>query len=92
MEYIYTSSTKPNIETFESNVILEEDEFGNMHIQYVYDLCSGVLYDIQNSEMTDKNIDYLSWEEEESKIYVYFQNELSSNDKTILDQIISDNT
>ena len=48
--------------------------------------------DIENSSMTDKAHDGGRWDEDTAILQMFFDNELSAGDKTILDGIISDNT
>jgi len=47
---------------------------------------------ISVSAMTDKNLDYLRWDESIATLHVAWQDELSAGDKAILDQIVADNT
>jgi len=53
------------------------------------EMISGIHYDVINSEMTNKNIDYCLWHEE--TLYIYYDTELSQEDKTILDSIVENN-
>ena len=55
------------------------------------EMISGIHYDVINSEMTDKNIHYCLWNEHEARLYIYFNDELSQNDKSILDSIVENN-
>jgi len=76
-EYEYTGiKNEPNIET--------TDDEGN--------LISGIGYDIENGDMTDKSYQYATWWESTSKMIIVFENELSIDDKSKLDKIVTDNT
>jgi len=55
-------------------------------------LISGIHYDVENSAMTDKSIEFCTWWERDSKLEVVFTNELSAGDKTLLDQIVDANS
>jgi len=55
----------------------------------VNELVGGILYEIKNSSMVDTNVDYLTWFEGEGRLDVVMVNALSSEDKQILDSIIS---
>jgi hypothetical protein len=77
MEYIYENITiSPNLATNDIDGVL----------------ISGIHYDVENSSMTDKSLEWCRWDEIDGKLYVVFTNELSSGDKTILDGIIVDNS
>jgi hypothetical protein len=76
-EYVYKNITEsPNISTY--------NEF--------HELISGIHYDVQESTMTDKSLVGCDWFQKTAELKVYFENELSAEDKTKLDQIIQDNT
>lgn len=47
--------------------------------------------DVEISLMTDKSIEFCTWNFDEHKLYVCFTNELSVDDKTILDEIVINN-
>lgn len=55
-------------------------------------LISGIHYDVGNSAMTDKAIEGCTWFQRDSKLEVTFTNELSVDDKAILDGIVGNNT
>lgn len=77
MDYEYEDITEqPNIATVDDEGVL----------------VSGIHYDVANSEMTDKSIEYCTWWQNEEKLLVVFTNELSTEDKAILDQIVADNS
>lgn len=77
MEYTYTNiDTKPDLSSF------DDDD----------NAISGIHYDVENSEMTDKSIEYCVWYEDTEILKVTFTNSLSTSDKSILDTIINDNT
>ena len=48
--------------------------------------------DVESSAMTDKTIEWCRWDESTTYLCVIFTNELTSEDKAILDQIIADNS
>lgn len=54
-------------------------------------LISGIQYDVANSEMTDMGIISGTWWKDSAKLELVFEDELSSSDKAILDQIVVDN-
>jgi len=77
IEYIYLNkSIEPNLST--------TDEEGN--------IISGIHYDVPNSDMEDKSLDWCRWDEDLAQIIVVFENELSSEDKTKLDTIVDNNS
>jgi len=77
MDYEYENKTEPpNLATCDEEGIL----------------VSGIHYDVENSDMTDKSIEYCTWWERDAKLLVVFTNELSAGDKTLLDQIVEANT
>jgi len=77
MEYTYSNiENKPDL--------LTNDEEDNM--------LSGIHYDIINSEMINKNIDYCLWNENDENLHIFYNNELSQDDKMILDDIVNNNT
>ena len=47
--------------------------------------------DVSSSEMTDKNIKYCSWNEDDTILHVFWLDELSGEDKAILDNIVEEN-
>jgi len=51
----------------------------------------GIHYDIINSSMTNKNIQYCRYDEAEEELHIFWDVELSQADKDILDQIVLDN-
>ena len=53
--------------------------------------CSGIEYDIENSEMTNKAVEYCRWDEETSILIIVFDVELSISDKNLLDDIVEKN-
>ena len=52
----------------------------------------GIHYDIEQSAMTDKVIEYCRWDEDIETLKVVFTTALSGADKTILDGIVDDNS
>lgn len=56
------------------------------------EMISGIHYDVANSEMTNKNIEYCNWIESEEKLCVYFSSSLSTEDKNLLDTIVFNNS
>lgn len=44
---------------------------------------------IDESAMTDKSYEYCSWDEETGELEIFFTNDLSAGDKTILDDIVA---
>ena len=80
MNYEYEDITsQPNIATFERNV------------DGVYILASGIQYDVANSAMTNKTIEGGTWRETEETLTIIFTDELSTEDKTLLDTIVENN-
>lgn len=53
---------------------------------------SGIHDDVAISEMTDKNISYCRWDEDTELLRVYWDDALSGEDESILDQIVVDNS
>ena len=51
----------------------------------------GIAEGVAASEMTDKEIEGCRWDEDPKTLEVYFVNELSVDDKAILDTIVSSN-
>lgn len=48
--------------------------------------------DINDSSMTDKSIEWCRWDENIQILKIVFTNELSANDKNILDSIVDNNS
>lgn len=48
--------------------------------------------DINSSNMSNKNVDYLRWDEDLALLTITWNSELSTEDKTILDNIVSENS
>lgn len=48
--------------------------------------------DVASSDMTDKTIEWCRWDEDIQKLKIIFTNELSVEDKTLLDTIVSNNS
>lgn len=75
MSYDYNNiTTKPDLATTNSNG----------------DYISGIHYEVSISLMTDKGILWARWDEATLTLHIEFENELSSEDKTILDNIVSE--
>lgn len=61
------------------------------------DDADGILYDgihfyvEQNEDLNTKNLLYCFWDEFDKELDIFFENELSSLDKEILDQIVQEN-
>ena len=55
-------------------------------------LISGIIYDVENSEMENKSLEYCTWHEKEGLLKCVFNTALSESDKTILDTIVENNT
>ena len=51
----------------------------------------GIHLDVSNSSMVDKGIEWCRWDESTQILRVVFTNELSVDDKSILDTIVSNN-
>lgn len=76
MNYIYENiSELPNLNT-------ENTEENSI---------SGIHYDIENSEMTNKSINWCEWNEDTEKLTINYNEELSQDDKDILDTIVTNN-
>lgn len=81
MDYDYEDiASQPNIATYGYN---SEGELV---------LISGIQFDVANSSMTDKSIVSGTWWKDTEILQLVFTNELSQDDKAILDEIVSDNT
>lgn len=52
----------------------------------------GIIPDIGNSDMIDKTVEYADWDKETELLQVIFTNELSAEDKTKLDTIVTNNS
>lgn len=52
----------------------------------------GIHYDVENSDMDNKNIQYCDWNFTTQDLDIYWDVELSSEDKTKLDTIVSNNS
>lgn len=79
-DYIYDGiATKPNIATEVKN---EEGKFV---------LVSGILFDINGSEMTNKDIQSCTWRENAQTLTIVWDGTLTTDDKTILDGIVANN-
>lgn len=48
--------------------------------------------DVEASEMTNKDIDYCIWNEDDEILRVYWTGSLDANDKTELDTIVANNS
>jgi hypothetical protein len=48
--------------------------------------------DVASSALTDKTIEWCRWDESTKCLRIIFTNELTSEDKAILDQIVTDNS
>jgi len=55
-------------------------------------LISGIHYDVENSNMNNKSIQYCRWDEDTTHLMVYMNDDLSDSDKTILDDIVNNNS
>jgi hypothetical protein len=76
MKYIYSNITSaPNID----------------HYDFRGEQDSGILCDIMCSTMVDKGVNCLSYQEDLSELWIFFVNELSSEDKVKLDTIVQNN-
>lgn len=47
-------------------------------------------FDVENSTMNNKSIDFCLWNEKEKVLKIFWLNELSYEDKTMLDLIIKE--
>ncbi len=76
MTYDYTNiETSPNLSSADINGVL----------------ASGIHYDVENSAMTDKTLEYCTWHEDTQLLIVVFTGTLSGADKALLDGIVTDN-
>ena len=81
IEYIYEGViNEPNIETGYT-----EPSTGEYH------MTSGIHFDVPLSDMTNKNIQYCMWEQGKALLHVYWDAELTSEDKSKLDVIVANN-
>ena len=76
--------------TYEYDDIETPPSFNEYDLEGV--LIGGMEYDIQNSEITNKNYIYFLYKNEEDRCYVVWDAELSAGDKTLLDGIVADNS
>ena len=67
-----------------------EPTFRTYDVLHVLD--GGIHFDVDNSTMTDKTIEYCRWDAESADLNVYFTNALSTDDKTKLDTIVVNNS
>jgi hypothetical protein len=51
-------------------------------------LISGIHYDIENSTMDNKNVDWCRWDEDTQCVTIYFDEALTTADKDKLDTIM----
>ena len=51
-----------------------------------------IMIDVETSEMTNKSINRCKWEESLELLYVYFDTDLDTSDKDILDTIVANNS
>lgn len=94
MKYIYNNiENEPDLITssIKSRIEANEEVSGEMIVVFYEEIISGIHYDVEISNMTDKSIEYCLWNESTEELDIYFTNELSSEDKIILDDIVNNN-
>ncbi|MFO7970102.1 MAG: hypothetical protein R6U15_08355, partial [Candidatus Izemoplasmatales bacterium] len=75
MEYIYTNiENNLNLLTSEVKYKLEPSEeiSGEMEVVFYDEDTSGIQYDVINSEMDDKSIEYCLWNENDKILHIFF--------------------